>query len=380
VPTLTTQTMAMAARQRTCFICGGAVGLHVLLTRAGAGAEIDCGSPGCRMLRLRSQYVGPAGMKVIIAVHRKQRRDQLWLAERNSRETLENAAIRQAANQQEPLPAQEYPLVVIPTAPTILLELPQDRLQRYEEHLAAVIAEAVAQEPTTGDTSNPIMQGDPIVADAETAMETSDAPTNEAETVAPPTPPDPPLAQQICTLCRGGCCTSGGEHAYIDAATIRRFMRMNPSIPVARIAESYLELLGDRTIAGSCVNHTSSGCSLPRGMRSDTCNAYYCKALRDWQARCSPDENPRGAFVIQREHDNWHQDRVGVPHEVVRVHVLTEAGTRMLQPHGSVVERAVPQNPAQVQCAEKYAAAPRSQGGCAPQQLTSARSQRRSRE
>jgi hypothetical protein len=344
VPTLMTQTIAMAARQRTCFICGEAVGLHALLTRAGAGAEIDCGSPGCRMLRLRSQNVGPAGLKIMIAVHRKQRRDQLWLAERNARETLENAAIRDAANQQEPLPAQEYPLAIIPTAPTILLALPQDRRQRYQEHLAAVIAEAVAPEPTTADSSNPIMQGDPITADAETAMETSAAPTIEAETVVPPTPPDPPLAQQMCTLCRGGCCTSGGEHAYLNAATIRRFMRLHPSIPVARIAESYLELLGDQTIAGSCVNHTNSGCSLPREMRSDTCNVYYCKSLRDWQARCSSNESPRGAFVIQREHDNWNQDRVGVPHEIVSVHVLTEAGTRMLQPHGIVVDRAVPQN------------------------------------
>jgi hypothetical protein len=321
--------MAMAARHHACFICGEAVGLHALLTRASAGAEIDCGSPGCRMLRLRSQYVGPAGLKLIIAVHRKQRRDQLWLADRNARETLENAAIRDAVNQQESLPAQEYPLAVIPTAPTLLVELPQDRRQRYQEHLAAVIAKAVAPAPTTADTSHAIMmQGDGIVADAETALETRDAPTIEAKTVAPPTLPDPPLAQQLCTLCRGGCCTSGGEHAYLDAATIRWFMRMNPSIPVARIADSYLELLGDQTMAGSCVNHTSSGCSLPRAMRSDTCNAYYCKSLRDWQARCSSDASTRGAFVLQREQDNWNQDRVDVPHEIVSVHSYAAAARK----------------------------------------------------
>ena len=200
------------------------------------------------------------------------------------------------------MPASHYPLVILPAGPHGLETLPQDRRQRYREHLAEIIAEAVAGEECEAEAVQPT----PLAAAAI------------------------PLAESLCTLCRGGCCSTGGEKAYLGAATIRRFMRLRPELPADRVAAEYLDRLGDQTVAGSCINHTTTGCSLPREMRADTCNAYYCTPMRGWQARCASGERPLGAFVIQRGQDNWSQDRTDVAHDVVSISVVTESGARAL--------------------------------------------------
>jgi hypothetical protein len=118
----------------------------------------------------------------------------------------------------------------------------------------------------------------------------------------------------------------GGEKAYLSSTTIRRLMRLRPELPLDRVAAEYLDRLGDETVAGSCINHTSAGCGLPREMRADTCNTYFCTPMRGWQVRCASGEKPLGAFVIQRGQDNWSQDRTDVAHDVVSISVVTEQG------------------------------------------------------
>jgi hypothetical protein len=266
-----------------------------------AGADVVCGSSHCRMLMMRRAHVGPETFRHLLEVHRKQRREQQRLAERNAREALEHESIRTAANRQERLPASHYPLVILPSGPHGLETLHQARRDRYREHLAGIIAEAIAE---ANDAE--AVQSTPLASDAI------------------------PLAESLCTLCRGGCCSMGGDKAYLDAATIRRFMRLRPELPADRVAAEYLDRLGDQTVAGSCINHTTTGCSLPREMRADTCNTYYCTPMRGWQARCASGERPLGAFVIQRGQDNWNQDRTDVAHDVVGISVVTESGARGL--------------------------------------------------
>ena len=40
----------------------------------------------------------------------------------------------------------------------------------------------------------------------------------------------------------------------------------------------------------SCVFHASTGCTLPREMRSAVCNTFYCHALEQQRARLSSGE------------------------------------------------------------------------------------------
>jgi hypothetical protein len=100
---------------------------------------------------------------------------------------------------------------VLPGGPHAFESRTQKRRQQYREHLAAIIAEAGC-----GDDGDAAIAEAPAI-DAGRAM---------------------PLATQLCTLCRGGCCSGGHDRAYLTAATIRRFMRLRPELRPDHIAEA----------------------------------------------------------------------------------------------------------------------------------------------
>ena len=288
---------ASSAATRPCIVCGAAVPRHL---SPAADADVVCTAPACRLILSRRAQFGPHAFRFLIEDYRRQRRDRQRVAERSAREALENQAIRTALDAEGRWPADRYPLVVLPAARRDLQPLPEERLQRYREHLVRTIAEAFAG-AASATASGPA--------------------TSAVEDVIP-------LARQLCALCGGGCCSKGQDKAYVDAETIRRVMRLRPELTPDEIAAEYLDRLADETVAGSCVNQTAAGCGLPREMRSDTCNLFYCKAMRGWQARSAGGHAPLGAFVVQRGEDPWCQDRADAAHEVLGVSVVTESGAR----------------------------------------------------
>lgn len=72
--------------------------------------------------------------------------------------------------------------------------------------------------------------------------------------------------------------------AYIDDATLLRFAAANPSLDEKGIVHAYSSRLPRRSMQGSCVFHGTQGCTLPRDMRSATCNQYHCAQLRQLQS------------------------------------------------------------------------------------------------
>src|SRR5690606_19576300 len=90
----------------------------------------------------------------------------------------------------------------------------------------------------------------------------------------------PALAIGLCTACAGGCCTKGGNAAYLTAHTMQRVRADLPDISLADLQQLYLMRLPRESMAGSCIYHTSEGCALPRELRSDTCNNYACEAFK----------------------------------------------------------------------------------------------------
>src|SRR5208337_492465 len=67
-----------------------------------------------------------------------------------------------------------------------------------------------------------------------------------------------------CALCRGFCCGSGGDHAYLTVATIRRYMAKHLEQGPEEVLAAYLGRIRNDTVAGSCIFHQSGGCGLPR--------------------------------------------------------------------------------------------------------------------
>jgi hypothetical protein len=136
------------------------------------------------------------------------------------------------------------------------------------------------------------------------------------------------LPGRLCGLCRGGCCTRGGDHAYRTAGTLRAYMRRHPALSDAQVVERYLDSLPPATQAGSCINHTPAGCALPRDMRSATCNAYACAALAQLLEAQRGDNAPRIVLIVQRRKDKWTHAGTDVDDRMVGIASLTEQGTR----------------------------------------------------
>lgn len=136
-----------------------------------------------------------------------------------------------------------------------------------------------------------------------------------AEPAAPPPRPAPPigpaqvaLAGAACACCRGHCCSRGGEHAYLDADTIRRLRRAEPELGRGAILARYRAMLGPESYEGSCVFHGPAGCRLDRALRSDLCNTFYCTEIKRFLL-AHPDAPPRTLLLA---HDGTEARRVAV--------------------------------------------------------------------
>jgi hypothetical protein len=88
------------------------------------------------------------------------------------------------------------------------------------------------------------------------------------------------VLQAGCALCQGHCCKGGGTHAYIDDRTMARVRRDRPEADAWAILRLYTAAVPRLAYAGSCVFHGEMGCSLPRPLRADLCNRYYCDGLQ----------------------------------------------------------------------------------------------------
>jgi len=141
------------------------------------------------------------------------------------------------------------PKLMVPAYNGRVEPLPVARRRAFAAHLRRIIAEAFAEPaPRVRATSSNAV---PLTA-----------------------------TQAACATCRGQCCSHGGEHAYLDEDTIRRVVRERPGLGARGIAALYRARLGKESFAGSCVFHDAQGCRLPRELRSDLCNEFYCNALK----------------------------------------------------------------------------------------------------
>ena len=82
-----------------------------------------------------------------------------------------------------------------------------------------------------------------------------------------------------CTMCGGFCCKGGGDHAYLDEATMVRVRASGPRLSARGMLRSYLARVPAESYRGSCVFHGAKGCTLDRWQRSDVCNDYFCAGL-----------------------------------------------------------------------------------------------------
>ena len=170
---------------------------------------------------------------------------------------------------------ESFPLVVIPAFTAKLVNLPERRRRAFRDHLTNLITQAVLPPET---------------------------PSSDREGVIASIPDAAPNAQaamgMACSCCKGLCCESGADHAYLNVETIRRYRADHPEQRPRDMLAAYLDRVGHRTYEGSCIFHQSDGCALSRDMRADLCNRHYCKALKEFQRDLPASDGPVRAFFV----------------------------------------------------------------------------------
>jgi hypothetical protein len=151
-----------------------------------------------------------------------------------------------------------------PFAHTTLVDQPADRAATLRAYLEGL--------PNRSDDADgaPDPAGDVVVKHTHP----------EALTGAPQ-----PKEAAFCGTCKGSCCQQGGENmAFLRQSVLDRAEQTLGLGSRADVIQHYVALLPDQHIAGSCFFHGSDGCTIPREIRSETCNAYQCHALRSFNA------------------------------------------------------------------------------------------------
>ena len=226
------------------------------------------------------------------------------LAARAIAESAENAAAWDALQARMPAGAGPAPLrLVLPTGPRRSVRQPEERRERYHRHLAGIIDEARAMDATTTADS---------AACAEAAVGGSG------------------MAGSLCAFCGGGCCTMGGEQAYLSAKTMRRFMDGHPALSNAEVLSAYLGRVAPATRTGSCINQTGAGCSLPRDMRSDICNRFSCEPLAHLEAAACGPAPVRTVLIVRRKQDHWQRANPSLDNAMNACAVLDGTGLRRI--------------------------------------------------
>lgn len=272
----------MIARSKQCAICARPLTVH----QAVRGAT--CDDAGCRWKQVRASWPGwshlrePYGV-VLAAERRLERRIQ----------RLRRTALAARGESD----ASKLPHGIVPSNPRRIVNLPAARIRSFRDRLERLVSEAAARMAADGEPP-----AAPAVSDA--------------------TPDQTAVLAGGCALCRGHCCRRGEDHAFLKVETIQRFLATHPEASPWQVLASYLEHLPRRSYAGSCVYHTRTGCALPRTMRAEICNTWYCGGLLLLQLRLEAGPDAR-AFAVAVDG----QDRV------LRAAVLDRAGMHPIPSH-----------------------------------------------
>lgn len=139
-------------------------------------------------------------------------------------------------------------------------------------------------------------------------------PDREEGRFPPPRPDEGRALATGCATCQGRCCRRGGTHAFLKPGRIARLLRERPDLEPEDVPALYESHLGAEHLSGGCVFQGEKGCRLPRALRGDTCNDYYCSDLiqvrREWRKESPGDTHH---FVAVRPRGEEADDVKSVP-------------------------------------------------------------------
>ena len=295
---------------RTCAVC------DTPLTVDQARAGVVCGNPACAWQHRSS----PANHRCVVCQHllrleQRARRicssrscEQEWLVNRPlaARRAQEAAYLADTIAWRDSFSATEahadaasYPVTIIPRDRDVSAPLLLERRDTLREHVTKVATLALDH-----------LRGIVVEDDAKPVLRSL---------LPSPSPDVGAFLLGACSACRGACCKSGAEHAYLTKHTILTYLAEHPNSAVEEIAEAYLAALAPETMSSGCIYQSAEGCSLPRRMRSVTCNQYYCEPLYDLRVQRREDE-PLRAFFATDAYDGEQTGVFATAQRAIHVH------------------------------------------------------------
>jgi hypothetical protein len=313
---------SVAEGEPVCAVCGEvlAAGDVMLGRRLG---RLVCRRADCQLLMARLAGMPVTARESHFVIHRsmiRSRREREALAAQRAAAVVEAEARvdRQILDDVRRTKGSVGHIAVlpIPTGLSTVAPLSPERRERYRRHLQRTIAEAIDASEGGVSRDREDLERRRAIASERFLHE---RPTLDAR------------CRQACNLCKGGCCSGGGDHAFVSTVTIRRLLDADPSLTAEDILRTYLSYVPARSIGGACVNQTATGCALPREWRSDTCNAFFCGGLQALQKDWDEARPPDAVLVIRRAHTNGSRFAAGTANPVVEVVWVDEDGVRPVE-------------------------------------------------
>ena len=304
--------------QARCEVCDAAISSFDALTIKDFGYSV-CRSFSCRRIMSQKSLMAPLlfashlsfNKKLILRQRERDLNRKKHIEAVIEKESKENQEIYDTIlSNNSGLQVESTHLVEIPSGSDSLIPISDTRRNQYTEHLTNIINEAQTYNNASEviydehhDAHGKMLIVEQRLTDKPQLREVSDS---------------------LCALCKGGCCASGKEHAYLSVFSMRSYMDTHPQLSVEEILEQYVAKINPEGIENSCINHTKTGCALPRELRSDICNGYYCESLKSYQINAAARERLGALVVVQRSSSYWIRFEPGVVNEVVDAVLLGE--------------------------------------------------------
>lgn len=302
--------VSVTTQATACKICQESIPPKV---RVGNLETDVCDSMECRSVIAAEKSMAPANYALFLqqqsALIQKKKRlvreEQERLAAADEKETRDSALLLARLQETQPAIGNKIPVFNIPTGKSKLVPLGEERKSAYREHLKEVINEAFQEQPIID-----YFQQESI----EKAM--------KVEAVLAANPDVAKLTAACCSLCKGGCCSAGADTGLISLETVKRAVKIYKFTSEEEVLNSYMSMLDDLSADQSCINQGPEGCVLPKEMRSDICNGYYCEPLKELQQDREPLSETSGeelasALIIQRGYDRWSKYDEQIDREIV---------------------------------------------------------------
>ena len=278
-----------------------------------------CQSFECRQVMDQKSNMPPLMFQFRLDFHRKlvsernekEKQRKQYLMEVKEKEKVENEAIlRHIQNGGYRSKEQMMCVLNIPSDLSKVVFLSDKRRDNYKKHLQDVINRAF--KTTGGDATMDIQHREAWEKLAKVERRFSQNPTLKT------------ISDKICGMCKGGCCSSGSNHAYLSEFTIKNYIKAHPQATPDEILNAYLSSLPAESIENSCINQSANGCVLPKNMRSDICNGFYCHTLESYQKQMTESAELSSIIAVQRSYTQWNRYEPGVAADIVNIALVDE--------------------------------------------------------